>query len=151
MTQTEAPKRRILVINPSSSLAVTKAIDAAVHPLRIAGGPEVEVDCLREGPAGIATQRDADSVIMPMVEWEGAASGIECTNFISQTARRPRDIILEGSSVPISGEKLRISRSTGSTPQSSMRSAAFKGPIARARATGSAYPRSRSMARRTDR
>jgi hypothetical protein len=52
MTQTEAPKRRILVINPSSSLAVTKVIDAAVHLLRIAGGPEVEVDCLREEPAG---------------------------------------------------------------------------------------------------
>jgi allantoin racemase len=52
MTQTEAPKRRILVINPSSSLAVTKAIDAAVHPLGIAGGPEVGVDCLREGRRG---------------------------------------------------------------------------------------------------
>jgi hypothetical protein len=37
MTQTEAPKRRIVVINPNSSLAVTKAIDAGVHPLRIAG------------------------------------------------------------------------------------------------------------------
>jgi allantoin racemase len=66
---TEASKRRVLVINPNSSLAVTKAIDAAVRPLRIAGGPEVEVDCLRDGPAGIATQHDADSVVMPLVEW----------------------------------------------------------------------------------
>ena len=64
-----APKRRILVINPNSSLAVTKAIDAAVQPLRIEGGPEVVVDYLREGPSGIATQRDADSVVMPLVQW----------------------------------------------------------------------------------
>jgi Asp/Glu/hydantoin racemase len=68
MTQAAGPKRRILVINPNSSLAVTQAIDAAVQPLRIAGGPEVAVDYLREGPAGIATQRDADSVVMPLVE-----------------------------------------------------------------------------------
>jgi Asp/Glu/hydantoin racemase len=63
-----APKRRILVINPNSSLAVTQAIDVAVQPLRIAGGPEIVVDYLREGPFGIATQRDADSVVMPLVQ-----------------------------------------------------------------------------------
>jgi allantoin racemase len=63
-----APKRRILVINPNSSLPVTQAIDAAVQPLRIEGGPEVVVDYLREGPSGIATQRDADGVILPLVQ-----------------------------------------------------------------------------------
>jgi allantoin racemase len=68
MTQAPAPKRRILVINPNSSLAVTRAIDAAVQPLRIEGGPEVAVDYLREGPSSIATQGDADSVVMPLVE-----------------------------------------------------------------------------------
>ena len=68
MTQATAPKRRILVINPNSSLAVTRAIDASVQPLRIEGGPEIVVDYLREGPCGIGTQRDADSVVMPLVQ-----------------------------------------------------------------------------------
>jgi allantoin racemase len=67
MTQTRA-RGRILVINPNSSLAVTAAIDAALQPLRIAGGPEIAVDHLREGPPGIATQQDADSVVMPLAE-----------------------------------------------------------------------------------
>lgn len=60
---------RILVINPNSSVAVTEAIDAALTPLRISGGPQIVVDRLAEGPAGIATQRDADSVVMPLVNW----------------------------------------------------------------------------------
>lgn len=60
---------RILVINPNSSAAVTAAIDAAVAPLRLAGGPEIVVDRLRSGPPGIATQRDADSVILPLCDW----------------------------------------------------------------------------------
>jgi len=59
---------RILVINPNSSLVVTAAIDAAMQPLRIAGGPEIAVDLLRSGPPGIATQQDADSVVIPLVE-----------------------------------------------------------------------------------
>ena len=61
-------RTRILVINPNSSLAVTAAIDAALQPLRIAGGPEIVVDHLRSGPAGIATQQDADSVVIPLAD-----------------------------------------------------------------------------------
>jgi allantoin racemase len=57
---------RILVINPNSSRAVTAAIDAALAPLRLAGGPAIAVTDLPEGPAGIATQQDADSVVMPL-------------------------------------------------------------------------------------
>ena len=60
---------RILVINPNSSEAVTAAIDAAVAPLRMAGGPEIAVDRLRSGPPGIATQRDADGVVTPLCDW----------------------------------------------------------------------------------
>jgi len=60
---------RILVINPNSSSSVTEAIDQAVAPLRIAGGPAIAVAGLPEGPPGIATQRDADSVVMPLVRW----------------------------------------------------------------------------------
>jgi Asp/Glu/hydantoin racemase len=60
---------RILVINPNSSEAVTAAIDRAVEPLRVAGGPEIAVARLAAGPPGIATQRDADSVVMPLCAW----------------------------------------------------------------------------------
>ncbi len=60
---------RILVINPNSSAAVTSAIDAAMAPLRMPGGPEIAVAGLAEGPPGIATQADADSVVMPLVRW----------------------------------------------------------------------------------
>lgn len=60
---------RILVINPNSSAAVTAAIDAAMAPLRGEGGPEITVAGLAEGPPGIATQADADSVVMPLVRW----------------------------------------------------------------------------------
>jgi len=63
------PARRILVINPNSSAAVTAAIDAAVAPLRLPGGPVITVAGLDKGPPGIATQRDADSVVMPLVRW----------------------------------------------------------------------------------
>lgn len=60
-------RRRILVINPNSSASVTAAIDEAVAPLRIAGGPAIEVVGLAEGPPSISSQRDADSVVMPLV------------------------------------------------------------------------------------
>lgn len=60
---------RILVINPNSSVVVTAAIDAALAPLRRPGGPEIAVEGLEEGPPGIATQRDSDSVVMPLVRW----------------------------------------------------------------------------------
>jgi allantoin racemase len=60
---------RILVINPNSSASVTAAIDAAVQPLRVQGGPTITVAGLDSGPPGIATQRDADSVVMPLVQW----------------------------------------------------------------------------------
>ena len=60
---------RILVINPNASFAVTAAIDTGLQALRIAGGPEIVVDTLRSGPPGIATQSDADSVVMPLAQW----------------------------------------------------------------------------------
>ncbi len=58
---------RILVINPNSSREVTAAIDASVAPLRLACGPAIETHTLTEGPPGITSQRDADSVVMPLV------------------------------------------------------------------------------------
>lgn len=57
---------RILVINPNSSVGVTHAIDDAVAPLRIAGGPEIDCLTLEEGPPGVESQIDADGVILPL-------------------------------------------------------------------------------------
>lgn len=57
---------RIAVINPNSSEAVTRAMDAAVEPLRLAGGPEIECLTLAEGPPGIETQRHVDEVVAPL-------------------------------------------------------------------------------------
>lgn len=61
------PMMRILVINPNSSAAVTAAIDACVAPLRLPCGPAIEARTLAEGPPSISSQRDADSVVMPLV------------------------------------------------------------------------------------
>jgi allantoin racemase len=56
----------IVVINPNSTEAVTAAIDAAMAPLRLAGGPEIVCQTLHEGPPGVESQRDADAVIAPL-------------------------------------------------------------------------------------
>jgi len=56
----------IIVINPNSTEAVTAAIDAAMAPLRLAGGPAIVCQTLHEGPPGVESQRDADAVIAPL-------------------------------------------------------------------------------------
>jgi allantoin racemase len=58
---------QILVINPNSSLEVTQSIDQSLTALRIPGGPELSVERLEDGPGGIASQIDADSVVLPLV------------------------------------------------------------------------------------
>ena len=57
---------RIVVINPNSREAVTAAIDEALQPLRLAGGPQILCRTLAEGPPGVESQRDADRVIGPL-------------------------------------------------------------------------------------
>ena len=56
----------VIVINPNSTEAVTRGIDEAVEPLRMAGGPPIECLTLAEGPPGVESQSDADSVIAPL-------------------------------------------------------------------------------------
>jgi len=56
----------IVVINPNSTEAVTAAIDVAMAPLRLADGPEIVCQTLHEGPPGVESQRDSDSVIEPL-------------------------------------------------------------------------------------
>ena len=59
---------RILVINPNSTEAVTRGIDEACAPLRMAGGPQIECQTLAEGPPGIESQQHVDGVVAPLLE-----------------------------------------------------------------------------------
>jgi allantoin racemase len=57
---------RILIINPNSSEACTAGISAAVAPFRFAGGPDLDVVTLKEGPPAIYSWRDWHAVVEPM-------------------------------------------------------------------------------------
>jgi allantoin racemase len=57
---------RILVINPNSSVAVTQGMDESLNVFRTVGGPEILSQCLLDAPIGIETQRDIDSVVLPL-------------------------------------------------------------------------------------
>ena len=57
---------RILVINPNSNVIVTKGLEVALQPLGFADGPEIVCTTLDEGPYGVESQADAESVVMPL-------------------------------------------------------------------------------------
>jgi Asp/Glu/hydantoin racemase len=59
----------IIVINPNSTSACTESIDTAMQPLRLGGGPAIECVTMHEGPAGVESQHDSDSVIMPLCDY----------------------------------------------------------------------------------
>ena len=61
------PLPRIRVVNPNSNEEVTRGLDAALEPLRFANGPEIVCSTLAEGPFGIETQADVESVVMPLL------------------------------------------------------------------------------------
>jgi Asp/Glu/hydantoin racemase len=54
------------VINPNSNVIVTKGLEVALQPLAFADGPEIVCTTLDEGPYGVESQADADSVVMPL-------------------------------------------------------------------------------------
>jgi len=56
----------VIVINPNSNEAVTAGIDAAMEPLRLTGGPSIRCLTLKEGPPGVQTQHDVESVTLPL-------------------------------------------------------------------------------------
>jgi allantoin racemase len=58
---------RILVINPNSSLDMTASIDSGLDILRHEGGPEIVTTRLEEGPEGIETQLDVETVALPLL------------------------------------------------------------------------------------
>ncbi len=59
-------QRRILVINPNSNQAVTEGISEALDGLRVAGGAEIVCQTLQSGPYGVESQKDVDSVALPL-------------------------------------------------------------------------------------
>tara|TARA_Y100000588_G_C14183866_1_gene894943 strand:+ start:56 stop:706 length:651 start_codon:yes stop_codon:yes gene_type:complete len=58
--------KRILVINPNSTQAVTDAIDEALIPLRFGNGPTIDCETLHTGPPGIETMAHVSQVITPL-------------------------------------------------------------------------------------
>ncbi|BCB21235.1 aspartate/glutamate racemase family protein [Bosea sp. ANAM02] len=64
----------IYVINPNSTERVTRGIEEAVAPLRMAGGPAIECLTLADGPPGIQSQRDVDGLIPALLK---RAAGLE--------------------------------------------------------------------------
>jgi Asp/Glu/hydantoin racemase len=56
----------ILVINPNSNQFVTQGLEDALKPLGFESGPEIICRTLAEGPYGIESQADAESVTMPL-------------------------------------------------------------------------------------
>lgn len=70
-------QQRIVVINPNSNEAVTRGLETALAPLARLGGPEIVCKTLAEGPFGIESQADAESVTLPLkrfVESDNEAS-----------------------------------------------------------------------------
>jgi len=66
MTSVKTPGP-IVVINPNSNQAVTDGLSEALDPFRFSGGPAIECLTLAEGPFGIESQVDTDSVVLPLV------------------------------------------------------------------------------------
>ena len=61
-----AGRPEILVINPNSNEAVTAGLAEALRPLSFDDGPEIRCETLSEGPLGIETQADVESVALPL-------------------------------------------------------------------------------------
>jgi Asp/Glu/hydantoin racemase len=72
---------RILVINPNSSEVVTAGIDAAMAPLRIPGGPQIECMRIEKGPRGIETEAHIAQVV-PLISETIRARDNDCAAFV---------------------------------------------------------------------
>ena len=60
-------ERIIFVINPNSTQAVTDAFDRGLDCFRFAGGPSIRSLTLTQGPPGIQSQMDVETVTLPLV------------------------------------------------------------------------------------
>ncbi len=57
----------IVVINPNSNQAVLDGLSEALEPFRFDGRPAIERLTLADGPFGIESQVDSDSVVLPLI------------------------------------------------------------------------------------
>src|SRR5258708_12771298 len=64
--ETTMSRPRSLVMNRISNALVRQGLEDALKPLGFAEGPEIVCETLTEGPYGIESQADADSVTMPL-------------------------------------------------------------------------------------
>lgn len=58
--------KKILVINPNSNEAVTDGISECLEPLRITNQVDIECITLKQGPFGIESMLDSESVVLPV-------------------------------------------------------------------------------------
>jgi len=58
--------KKILVINPNSNAAVTEGMAQSLAPLQLPGQVDIECMTLTEGPFGIESMLDAESVVLPL-------------------------------------------------------------------------------------
>lgn len=97
----------IYVINPNSTRAVTAGIDAAMAPLRTAGGPAIECLTLESGPPGIQTQFDVESVTLPLVQLarslHGAAAALVIACFSDPGLFVVREAVSTPFAIPVLG------------------------------------------------
>jgi len=59
-------RRRILVVNPNSNEVVTQGLATALAAIEFGDGPQILCQTLKEGPYGIETQEDVESVTLPL-------------------------------------------------------------------------------------
>ena len=93
----------IQVINPNSSMAVTAGIDAALAPLRMAGGPDIRCLTLAEGPPGIVTQLDVQSVAAPLAALADSLSAQSSAYVIACYSDPGLHVLRERFSQPVLG------------------------------------------------
>jgi len=67
----------IAAINPNSNQAVTDGMAEALKPFASEGGPKVECITLSEGPFGVESQKDVDSVAIPLMNMVKARTDVD--------------------------------------------------------------------------
>lgn len=101
----------IYVINPNSDTGVTAGLDAAVAPLRLAGGPPIECVTLADGPPGVQTQLDVDTAALSVHRFAMARRGQASAFVIACFSDPGLHLLRETAGVPVLG----ISESAGLT------------------------------------
>src|SRR5258707_8030382 len=95
-------RSRMLGINPNTNEAVTEGMRQGVLPLNYAEGPEIACTTLAEGPYGIETQEDADSVTIPLRRKVEAAGDVDA--FVIACYSDPGlHVVREGTDKPVFG------------------------------------------------